>query len=128
MIQKEVRDRLLAEPGTKDYGTLTVFVRAAFRVQPVLKAPAGAFHPPPRVESAVVRLVPREDAIEETDALRRAVRACFEQRRKTLRNGLVAIVGAERADTILTATAIDGRRRGETLALDEIAALARALS
>ena len=127
MIQREVRDRLLAEPGTKDYGTLTVFVRAAFRVQSVLKAPAGAFHPPPRVESAVVRLVPRADAIEETESFRRAVRACFEQRRKTLRNGLVAIVGAERADTVLAASAIDGRRRGETLSLDEIAALSRAL-
>lgn len=128
MIQKEVRDRLLAEPGGKDYGTLTVFVRAAFRVQAVLKAPPGAFHPPPKVESAVVRLVPRPDAIEETDALRRAVRACFEQRRKTLRNGLVAIVGAERADAVLAAASIDGRRRGETLSLEEIDALARALA
>jgi 16S rRNA (adenine1518-N6/adenine1519-N6)-dimethyltransferase len=127
MIQKEVRDRLLAEPGTKDYGTLTVFVRAAFRVQPVLRASAGAFHPPPKVESAVVRLVPREDPIPETEGLRRAVRACFEQRRKTLRNGLVAIAGAVRADAVLGATGIDGRRRGETLGLDEIAALARLL-
>ncbi len=127
MIQKEVRDRLLAEPGTKDYGTLTVFVRAAFRVEPVLKASPGAFHPPPRVESAVVRLVPRLDAIEENDALRSAVRACFEQRRKTLRNGLVAIVGAERADDVLTRAAIDGKRRGETLSLEEIAGLAAAL-
>jgi 16S rRNA (adenine1518-N6/adenine1519-N6)-dimethyltransferase len=128
MIQKEVRDRLLADPGSKDYGTVTVFVRAAFRVQAVLKAPPGAFHPPPRVESAVVRLVPREDAIEETESFRRAVRACFEQRRKTLRNGLVAIVGAERADAVLADASIDGRRRGETLSLEEIAALARALA
>ncbi len=127
MIQREVRDRLLAQPGTKDYGTLTVFVRAAFRVEPVLKAPAGAFHPPPRVESAVVRLVPRADAIPETDALRTIVRSAFEQRRKTLRNGLVAQLDAERADALLTATGIDGRRRGETLSLDEIAALARTL-
>ncbi|MBX7192911.1 MAG: 16S rRNA (adenine(1518)-N(6)/adenine(1519)-N(6))-dimethyltransferase RsmA [Sandaracinaceae bacterium] len=128
MIQKEVRDRLLAEPGTKDYGTLTVFVRASYRVESVLKAPAGAFHPPPRVESAVVRLVPRADPIEETDAFRRAVRACFEQRRKTLRNGLVAIVGAARADEVLSRAGIDGRRRGETLSLVEIAALASALA
>ena len=127
MIQKEVRDRMLAEPGTKEYGTLTVFVRASFRVQAVLKAPPGAFHPPPKVESAVVRLVPRTDAIEETDALRSAVRACFEQRRKTLRNGLVAIVGAERADEVLAHADIDGKRRGETLSLDEIARLAASL-
>lgn len=127
MIQREVRDRLLAEPGTKDYGTLTVFVRAAFRVESVLRAPAGAFHPPPRVESAVVRLVPRADAIEETDALRTAVRACFEQRRKTLRNGLVALLGGERADAVLARSGIDGRRRGETLSLEEIAGLAEAI-
>jgi len=127
MIQREVRDRLLAEPGTKEYGTLTVFVRAAFRVESVLRAPAGAFHPPPRVESAVVRLVPRADAIAETDALRTAVRACFEQRRKTLRNGLLALLGPERADAVLESTGIDGRRRGETLSLAEIAALAAAI-
>lgn len=127
MIQKEVRDRLLASEGTKEYGTLTVFVRAAFRVESVLKAPPGAFHPPPKVESAVVRLVPRHDAIEENDALRIAVRACFEQRRKTLRNGLVAILGAEKADAVLETARIEGRRRGETLSLEEIAALARAI-
>jgi 16S rRNA (adenine1518-N6/adenine1519-N6)-dimethyltransferase len=127
MVQKEVRDRLVADPGTKDYGTLTVFVRTAFDVQPVLRASAGAFHPPPKVESAVVRLVPRADPVPETEGLRRAVRACFEQRRKTLRNGLVSTAGAERADAVLSAAGIDGRRRGETLALAEIAALARLL-
>jgi 16S rRNA (adenine1518-N6/adenine1519-N6)-dimethyltransferase len=128
MIQKEVRDRLVAAPGGKDYGTLTVFVRASFRVESVLRAPAGAFHPPPKVESAVVRLLPRVDPIEETEAFRLAVRACFEQRRKTLRNGLVALVGAARADATLEAASIDGRRRGETLALEEVASLARALA
>ncbi len=127
MVQKEVRDRLIASPGTKAYGALTVFVRAAFRVEPVLRAPAGAFHPPPKVESAVVRLVPRDDAIAETDALRSAVRAAFEQRRKTLRNGLLALVGAARADALLAEAGIDGSRRGETLSLEELAALARAL-
>ncbi|GAB4197525.1 MAG: 16S rRNA (adenine(1518)-N(6)/adenine(1519)-N(6)) -dimethyltransferase RsmA [Sandaracinaceae bacterium] len=127
MIQREVRDRLLAEPGTKDYGTLTVFVRAAFVVQPVLRAPAGAFHPAPQVESAVVRLIPRSDPVPETEGLRRAVRACFEQRRKTLRNGLVSVVGAEGADTVLARAGIDGRRRGETLTLTEITTLARLL-
>ena len=56
-----------------------------------------------------------------------AVRACFEQRRKTLRNGLVAVIGAERADAVLASTGIDGRRRGETLSLAEIAGLAAAI-
>jgi 16S rRNA (adenine1518-N6/adenine1519-N6)-dimethyltransferase len=59
--------------------------------------------------------------------LRRAVRACFEQRRKTLRNGLVSVAGAARADAVLAETGIDGKRRGETLTLAEIASLARGL-
>ena len=127
MIQREVRDRIVAQPGTKEYGTLTVFLQASFRIESVLKAPAGAFHPAPKVDSAVVRLIPRVNAIPETDALRTIVRSAFEQRRKTFRNGLVATIGAERADQILGATQTDGRRRGETLTLDEMHALALAL-
>ena len=127
MIQREVRDRIVAQPGTKEYGTLTVFLQASFRIESVLKAPAGAFHPAPKVDSAVVRLTPRANAIPETDALRTIVRSAFEQRRKTFRNGLVATIGGERADAILLATTTDGRRRGETLTLDEMHALAQAL-
>lgn len=127
MIQREVRDRIVAQPGTKEYGTLTVFLQASFRIESVLKAPAGAFHPAPKVDSAVIRLTPREDVIPETDALRTIVRSAFEQRRKTFRNGLVATIGAERADVILGAANIDGKRRGETLTLDEMHRLALAL-
>lgn len=123
MVQREVRDRLLASPGTKAYGVLTVFVQAAFDVEPVLRVPAGAFHPPPKVESAVVRLVPRAaPRAEETDALREIVHAAFGTRRKTLRNGLKRI-GAE---AVLEATGIDGGRRGDTLTIEELAALAAA--
>ena len=112
---------------TKEYGTLTVFLQASFRIESVLKAPAGAFHPAPKVDSAVIRLTPREDVIPETDSLRTIVRSAFEQRRKTFRNGLVATIGAERADVILCAANIDGKRRGETLTLDEMHRLALAL-
>lgn len=127
MIQREVRDRIVAQPGTKEYGTLTVFLQASFRIESVLKAPAGAFHPAPKVDSAVVRLTPRENPIPETDALRTIVRSAFEQRRKTFRNGLVSTIGSERADAILSATKTDGKRRGETLTLAEMHALAQAL-
>lgn len=128
MVQKEVRDRLLGSPGTSAWGALSVYVQAAFEVRSVVRAPAGAFHPPPKVESAVVELVSRAvPRAEENDAFRTVVRAAFGTRRKTLRNGLVREVGVARADALLSATAIDGQRRGETLAIEELGALARAL-
>lgn len=128
MVQKEVRDRLIAKPDTGEYGALTVFVQARFDVKPVLKVPAGAFHPPPKVESAVVLLVPREvPRAEETEAFRTVVRAAFQARRKTLRNALGQAVGTERAEAALAAAGIDGRRRGETLSIEELARVAEAL-
>lgn len=124
MVQREVRDRLLAAPGTKEYGALTVFLQASFDVESILRVPAGAFHPPPKVESAVVKLVPRAvPRAEETEAFRAIVHAAFGTRRKTLRNALKRI-GAEGT---LEATGIDGARRGETLSIEELAALAAAL-
>ena len=129
MVQREVRDRLLAEPGTKDYGALTVFVTAAFRVEPVLTVKPGAFHPPPKVASAVVRLVPLEPArAEETESFRTVVRASFEQRRKTLRNALTtALSSPELVARTLARAGIDGMRRGETLSVEEFATLGKAL-
>jgi 16S rRNA (adenine1518-N6/adenine1519-N6)-dimethyltransferase len=129
MIQREVRDRLLAPPGGKAYGALTVFTHAAFEVTSVRLVRAGAFHPPPKVESAVVRLVPRAEPLaEETEVFRRVVRAAFEQRRKTLRNALLAkgFATAE-IDRALAEAGIDGRARGETLSVERFDRLARAL-
>ncbi len=124
MVQREVRDRLVAAPAPKAYGALTVFVQASFEVESVLRVPAGAFHPPPKVESAVVRLIPRAvPRAEETEAFRAVVHAAFGTRRKTLRNALRRS-GAEGA---LEASGIDGDRRGETLSIEELAALAAAL-
>lgn len=129
MIQKEVRDRLLAQPGTSDYGALTVFVQARFDVRSVIKVPAGAFHPPPKVDSAVVSLTPRAiPRAEETDAFREVVRAAFAARRKTLRNALIQALGAERTDAALAAAGIDGKRRGETLSVEELASIGRAIA
>lgn len=124
MVQREVKDRLVAAPDGKAWGALSVFVQARFEVRTVLKVPAGAFHPPPEVDSAVVSLVPRAVPLaEEDDALRTIVRAAFGTRRKTLRNGMLREVG-ERTDAILAAADIDGRRRGETLSIPELARLA----
>ena len=126
MVQKEVRDRLLADPGSKTYGALTVFVQAGFRVEPVVKVPSGAFHPPPKVDSAVVKLTPlHPPRAEETDDFRAVVRAAFQQRRKTLRNSLKKL-GVE-ADMFAHA-GIDPTRRPETLSVEELAALTLAWS
>ncbi|HJL25498.1 MAG TPA: 16S rRNA (adenine(1518)-N(6)/adenine(1519)-N(6))-dimethyltransferase RsmA [Polyangiaceae bacterium LLY-WYZ-15_(1-7)] len=126
MIQREVRDRLLAEPGTKAYGALTVFTTAAFAVEPVMLVKPGAFHPPPKVTSAVLRLRPAPWA-EETPAFRAVVSAAFEKRRKTLRNALGALAPREVLDPAFEAVGIDPRRRGETLSVEEFAALAATL-
>lgn len=129
MIQREVRDRLLAPPGTKTYGALTVHTTSVFRVEPIVRVSAGSFHPPPKVESAVVRLVPLDrPRAEPTAAFREVVRASFEARRKTLRNALVQLAGGDgaRVDRALVAAAIDGTRRGETLSVEELDAVAKA--
>lgn len=125
MVQREVRDRLEAQPGTASYGALTVFVRAAFEVDTVCRLKPGSFHPPPRVDSAVVRLIPRRSPLaEETPAFRSVVRAAFQMRRKTLRNALRAIGASERAEQSARRAGIDLGRRGETLSVEEFSQLA----
>ena len=128
MIQREVRDRLLAEPSNKTYGALTVFTTAAFRVEPVLLVRPGSFHPPPKVSSAVVKLIPLDPPrAEETESFRAVVRASFEVRRKTLRNAIGRLEGGtERSEAALKTAEIDPRRRGETLHVEEFARLAEA--
>ncbi|AKC86118.1 16S rRNA (adenine(1518)-N(6)/adenine(1519)-N(6))-dimethyltransferase RsmA [Pseudoxanthomonas suwonensis] len=91
MLQKEVVDRMAAGPGSKVYGRLSVMLQAYCRVVPLFVVPPGAFRPPPKVDSAVVRLVPRDPATVGIDDRKRfadVVRAAFGQRRKTLRNAL----------------------------------------
>jgi 16S rRNA (adenine1518-N6/adenine1519-N6)-dimethyltransferase len=129
MVQREVRDRLLAREGTKAYGALTVFTRAVFDLSSVCLVPAGSFHPAPRVDSAVVELRPRSQPIDAADrGFERTVRAAFEARRKTLRNALLRIHPAAQVDAGLAAAGVDGIRRGETLTVDEFQTLARALA
>jgi 16S rRNA (adenine1518-N6/adenine1519-N6)-dimethyltransferase len=125
MVQREVRDRLIAEPATKEYGALTIFTRAGFEIETVCRLRPGSFYPAPKVESAVVRLLPREAALaEETDSFQAVVRAAFQMRRKTLRNALRALGDPDRADRALGIAGIDPARRGETLSIDEFARLA----
>jgi len=127
MVQREVRDRLLAEPGTKAYGALTVFTTGVFEVRSVCIVPGGAFHPPPRVESAVVSLTPRARVIDvERPGFARSVRASFEARRKTLRNALLRAWPAELVDRSLERAGVDGKRRGETLSPEEFEQLGSA--
>ena len=126
MLQKEVVDRMAAAPGSKTYGRLTVMLQLACTVEPLLRVPAGAFRPPPKVESAVVRLIPRQPSqLPESElmpAIANIVRAAFGQRRKTLAN---ALSGTLDADTI-RAAGIDPKARAETLSPQQYVALAQA--
>jgi 16S rRNA (adenine1518-N6/adenine1519-N6)-dimethyltransferase len=91
MLQKEVIDRMVAAPATADYGRLSVMLQWRYAMENVLSVPPEAFDPPPRVDSAVVRMVPRADAAElDEDLLSELVQVAFSQRRKLLRHTLGA--------------------------------------
>ncbi|MEW5892887.1 MAG: 16S rRNA (adenine(1518)-N(6)/adenine(1519)-N(6))-dimethyltransferase RsmA [Pseudomonadota bacterium] len=126
MLQKEVVDRMAAEPDTPDYGRLSVMLQARFRIAKLFNVPPGAFRPPPKVDSAVVRLAPLPpEAIPYRNArsFAEVVARAFGQRRKTLRNTLKNLVAAEQ----LTALGIDPGRRGETLSVAEFAKISQLL-
>jgi 16S rRNA (adenine1518-N6/adenine1519-N6)-dimethyltransferase len=139
MLQREVADRLLAVPGTKDYGVLTVLIRHSARVRRLLNLPPGAFRPAPKVQSTVVRLDfhAADPPVRNTSVFRELVQAVFTRRRKTLANALLAypVVSAGYSGPTLSRTGvgpeyvlrragIDGSRRPETLTVEEFARLA----
>jgi len=130
MLQKEMAERLMAAPGTSAYGAMGVLVQAVADVSLVVRARATAFAPAPKVDSAVVAIVPllapRAD-LGDPEHFRRVVHAAFGQRRKVLKNALRARFEPVAVDRALAETGIDGTRRGETLSIEELAALARAL-
>lgn len=134
MLQKEVALRLVARPGTKEYGSLSVLVRYRCEAELVANVSRGSFFPAPEVDSALVKLRVRPAppvAVPDEELFFRVVRAAFGQRRKTLLNALAeASFGLEKAEwrAVLNRAGIDPLRRGETLALDEFAALTRALA
>jgi|CXWL01.1.fsa_nt_gi 16S rRNA (adenine1518-N6/adenine1519-N6)-dimethyltransferase len=130
-LQKEVVERLAAPPGNRDYGILSVLLGLRFRVEKCFEVPAHRFHPPPKVDSAVVRLTrlpkPRAEVREEA-RFRKIVKAAFAQRRKTLPNSLhsdkVLCEGID-VKAVLARCNIDEKRRAETLSVEEFAALER---
>jgi 16S rRNA (adenine1518-N6/adenine1519-N6)-dimethyltransferase len=127
MLQKEVVDRMAAGPGSKTYGRLGVMLQAYCHVTPLFDVPPGAFHPPPKVDSAVVRLVPRpagEIRVEDRAMYASVVRDAFGQRRKTLRNALSRICDAD----AIEAGGVDPMLRAEQVPVDAFVTLANALS
>jgi 16S rRNA (adenine1518-N6/adenine1519-N6)-dimethyltransferase len=130
MLQLEVAERLAAKPGTKDYGVLTIFTALQADVQRVLTLPPGAFRPPPKVHSAVVKLTFKPSPLppDSEAAFERMVRTTFMQRRKTLANALrpyAESVGRD-ARAILTEAGIDPIRRPETLTQQDLLRLVSA--
>lgn len=128
MLQKEVVDRMVAEPGGGDYGRLSVMLQYRFHMERLFVVPPGAFDPAPKVDSAVVRLIPRRLAAGETardeGLFARLVTAAFSQRRKMLRNTLKEFGG----EALLEAQGIAPTARAETLAVADYVRLANALS
>jgi len=126
MLQREVVARMTAAPATPDYGRLTVMLQAKFSVTRLFVVPPGAFQPPPKIDSAIARLVPLGPAkprIADPALFGRVVAAAFGQRRKTMRNAVGTICNA----AALTAAGIDPAARGETLAVADFVRLANTL-
>lgn len=133
MVQKEVALRLQAKPSTKDYGAVTVMCRYYCEPEIITNVPASLFVPPPKVDSAVLRLRVLDEPsvkVEDEKLFFRVVKAAFSQRRKTLLNCLTSnfSMSKDELTDILDSVGIDPRRRGETLSLDEFAALADKLA
>ena len=132
MVQKEVAERVVASPGGKDYGVLTLMTAFDADAEILLHVPASAFEPRPSVDSAVLRLVRRDAppfAVTDKKAFRSLVKAGFGQRRKTLSNALKnsgLFPDKTSAGSLLEKCGIDGGRRGETLSFEEYAVLANA--
>jgi 16S rRNA (adenine1518-N6/adenine1519-N6)-dimethyltransferase len=133
LVQKEVADRLSASPGTKEYGALTVNVAAVAKAETLFKVPAGAFSPPPKVESAVVRITPLPQPLleqAEERPFRLLVQGAFGMRRKQMRRVLRSLyaVDASVADEVLHGANIDPEARPETLTPAQFALVLRAFS
>lgn len=133
MIQKEVADRMAAQPNTKSYGSLTIAIQYYTEAKVVMNVPKTVFMPQPNVDSSILQLITRSKPpvdVEDEDYFFTLVQASFAQRRKTLRNNLTShFEGIFDKDTIneqLEAIGIDGTRRGESLDMQEFSILANA--
>jgi len=131
MVQREFAERLTAKPGSKEYGSISVFVGLNAHIKSCFRVSPGAFYPRPEVDSTVLEVTPRPypgTSAEEREAASRMARAAMGARRKTLANALARGLGlaAGEARALLEEARLDPDRRGETLSIPEFAALARA--
>lgn len=127
MLQKEVVDRMAAQPGNKQYGRLSVMLQQRYEIESLFTVPPTAFFPPPKVDSAIARLTPHEHIAHPVAShadFTAIVKQAFSMRRKTLRNNLKSMLHAEQ----ISALGIDPSARAETLSVGEFAALANAFS
>jgi len=131
LVQREVAERIVAAPGAREYGALSANVQAVATAELLFRVPRGAFQPPPKVDSAVLRIIPRSDPAvlpDEESAFRTFVVGAFGFRRKQMRRVLRELwnLDAERADELLTAARVDPEVRPETLSPVDFAKLLRA--
>ena len=129
MLQKEVVDRMVAEPGSKDFGRLSVMLQYHYHMERMFVVPPGAFNPAPKVDSAIVRMIPKQAAAEHVAAkdlalFARVVTAAFSQRRKMLRNTLRDFI----SEADLAALGIAPTARAEDIAVADYVRLANALA
>lgn len=127
MLQKEVVERISAQPGTKAYGRLSVMIQTYFRATPLFLVPSHAFTPAPKVESAIIRLVPDEkysSGVNDYKNYEKLIRCAFSQRRKTLRNTLRELCSAEQ----IIAAGIEPSQRAEQLSIDDFLRLHQHIS
>ncbi len=135
MVQREVAARLRSQPGVPDYGAITVFAQYHCEIRSVIKASRNVFYPVPDVDSEIIKLTVRDTpavAVADEKLFFGIVKAAFGKRRKTLLNSLSSSgeLGWDKAmtESVLASARIDPRRRGETLSLEEFAALANTAS
>lgn len=122
MVQKEVGDRLRATPGGKERGALSVFAQSQFQIERVVRVFPGAFFPPPKVESVVVKLIRHTSPIVCDEAFEKVVASAFQQRRKTLRNSLSSVLDADGLKA--AAEHLDLSLRAEVLSVSDFDRLA----
>lgn len=128
MMQREVGDRLVAEPGGKDYGLLTISARLRAEATHLFNIGPEAFSPPPKVHSSVVRLTfegYRCPKVRDENLLFKVARACFQRRRKMIRNSLAGMTMD--VEAVLAAARVEGTSRPETLSIDDFERVCQAL-
>jgi 16S rRNA (adenine1518-N6/adenine1519-N6)-dimethyltransferase len=128
MLQKEVVDRMVAEPGGKEFGRLSVMLQYHYHMERLFVVPPGSFNPAPKVDSAIVRMIPKKPGAGETATdsalFARVVTAAFSQRRKMLRNTLRELI----SETDLAALGIKPTARAEDIAVADYVRLANSLA